>query len=388
MALVPWESTMAKYDVNRMGDSTRVNKVDDQHNQCEEDSQDIFGIPDNTPITAYVFGRNPQNPGAKPIQPDGSIRGVPVLASNGPQAAPENAVGFKWDDGSTAKLLVFVNSELQIYKDSDYPNGAWTRVASVETPGTGKLVNLTDYVGPEDLSLEVGKLLKVVPDGGGGFGFGLADPIGGAGVTTFIELTDGPLAYGNPGDMLVTNNFATGVVWAPPPVVAAPLILFARAQTVDGWGETNNWLPIWRWELLDPEGSGYVETNEATYLGQDVPNARVNAFFINLPPGPYECSMWYTTEEGIETTQGVRQWRMQGSSCFGPAIAGVSHRATVGFDEDGIPRAIDGAKYLGTRMFLVGVTTTDLKIEVLQDSGGRLGTSDEVTFYCVIRRIQ
>ena len=49
---------------------------------------------------------------------------------------------------------------------------------------------------------------------------------------------------------------------------------------------------------------------------------------------------------------------------------------------------IDGAKYMGTRMFLVGTLTTDLEIEVRQNSGARLGTSDEVSFYCVIRKVQ
>lgn len=372
---------MAKLDQNRLQDSTSVNKVDDQHNKTEEDIEEIFGIPDNTPITAYIFGQNPQNPGAKPVQPDGSIRGVPILKSAGVQADPSTAVGFKFDDGAVKKLLVFVSSELKIYKDSDYPNENWELVASVETPGTGKLTTLSDWEGPDDISGETGKLVKCT-----GTGFDLQDPSAGTGVTTFAELTDGPGDYGNAGDLLYSSG--NDVVWGAAPSVSAPLILFADTTSTDGWGNPGNWLNSYGWTLRDPEGSGFVSTDQSTYLGSA--GSIGNIYWKNLPAGPYEVSVFYSTTDGAERIKGTRQWKVSGTDLYGPAVEGVAHRATVGFqDETGAPvAAIDGAKYLGTKLLIVGSTTTDMVIKVLQNSGDKIGSSSELTFYAVIRRIQ
>jgi hypothetical protein len=289
-------------------------------------------------------------------------------------------VGFKFDDGTVAKLLVFVDSELQVFKDDDYPNEDWVKVSSVEVPGTGKLTALTDYNGVTDLSAQSGKLLKC-----DGNGWDLADPTAGVGVTTFTGLTDGPGDYGTAGQILKSTGSA--IDWDDAPSIAAPLVLFLGiSQSSAGWGK-DTWIALWGWALTDPEGSGYVET-DSKYITDDDPVFSPNKFITELPPGPYEVSVWYTTTAGTEKLQGTREWRVSGTSLYGPAVVGVQQRATVGFTSATIPEPIDGAKYLGTRMLLVGTLTTDMVIEVKQTSGSKIGTSTEVGFYAVIRRVQ
>lgn len=384
---------MAKLDINRMGDSTRVNRVDDQHNTMEGDLEEIFGIPDNVEITAHIFGKNPQ--GGKPIQQDGSIRGVPVLKSGGVQSSASTAVGFKFDDGSNKKLLVFVDSELKIYKDDDYPNESWVISANIERPGAGLLTSLADYIGSNPLTVaDVNKLLKVASDGGGGYAFDLVDPQAGTGITTFVELEDGPGGFGNAGDLLATNGAGDELVWTAPPTAATPFVMLAYAQTSDGWGYNGgDWLDAYNWNL--DSGGGFTIDDESTYLGNDeVPDPdQASKFFKNLAPGMYDFSLWYSTEDGGENIAGTREFRLQGTGVSGPAVFGVAQRATVGFYQDPTtlkvtPKAINGNKFLGSRMFIVSITTTNLKVQLKQTSGGKIGSDNDVWFYAVIRRLQ
>lgn len=379
---------MAKLDINRLGNQSKVNRVDNLHNQLEEAIEEIFGIPDNTEITSYVFGVNPEDQG-KPIQTDGSIRGVPVLKSSGPQATPSTAVGFKFDDGTTKKLLAFVDngteSVLLVYKDDDYPNEDWDQVASVEVPGSGKLTQLTDWEGPTTLTgTHNGKLVKCT-----GTGFDLQDPAAGAGVTEFTALSDAPAGgYGVSGQ--VVRSTGAGLEWYTLVGSASPWVLMVSANSIEGWGSTNTWRDMYGWDVEDPEGSGqYVVPvgDESLWLDDDGDDS--DKFFINLEPGAYEISMYYWTADGMDNGFGSRQWRVQGTDLYGPAVVGVSQRAPAGFNENGGIDGIDGAKYLGTRLLIVGTKTTDMKIQAFQDSGVSIGTSagDDCIFYAVIRKV-
>jgi len=373
---------MAKLDQNRMADSTKVNRTDDQHVQLEADLEDIFGIPDDTPITNYIFGSNPENPDGKPVQPDGSIRGVPVLKSASVESDPADAVGLKFDDGTVAKLLVFVNSGLKIYNDDDYPNEDWSLVANIESPGSGKLTGLTDYTGPADISSSIGKLLKVDSSG---TGFDLQDPSAGVGVTTFIQLTDGPGDYGTAGQVLATKSNLTEVEWVDPPSTGASFVMFLSSVATKGWGTSPaSYIDLWNWALNDL-GQGTI-TDESTYLGND--GSESNKYFQALEQGIYEFSLWYVTSDGDERIAGTREWRLQGTNILGPATVGVAQRATVGFGQNSELVPIDGAKFLGTRMFTVNGSTSDLHCEVRQNSGETIGGRNSITFYAVLRRIK
>jgi len=377
---------MAKFDTSRMGDSTVVGRVDNQHNAMEEAVEDVFGIPDNTEITAYIFGENPEATGDRPIQPDGSIRGVPVLKSSGAQSDPASAVGFKWDDGVAKKLLVFVDSLLQLYEDDDYPNESWSLVMNLEEPGSGQLVNLTDYTETAALADRIGYLLKV---NAAGNGFDLQAPSGGTGVTTFIALTDTPVGYGTTGQILAVAAGGTSLEWIDVPTAASPFIMLAEAEAASSWGSSQNWGDVYNWSLIDPGTSGYLITDESTYLANDTaPDPdQANKFFKNLVAGVYEISVWYVTAVGAERVAGIRGFRVFAtSSLYGPAVEGVAHRATVGFNADGTLGAIDGAKFLGSKMFITKITTTDLRVQVFQDSGGSISGTD-LYFYALIRKI-
>lgn len=372
---------MAKFDTSRMGDSTIVKRVDDQHNAVEEAVEEVFGIPDNTEITAYIFGANPEEPEGYPIQPDGSIRGVPVLKSAGVQSDPASAVGFKFDDGTAKKLLVFVDSTLMLYEDTAYPDETWSEVMNLESPGSGQLVNLSDYTETAALADRIGYLLKVNATGDG---FDLQAASGGAGVTTFIELTDTPVGYGTEGQILAVAAGGVTLEWIDVPSVVEPFIMIVSAQTTNGWGSTVNWIDMWNWDIEDPGSSGYLITDDS-YLGND--GSEADKFFVDLVAGVYEFSLWYVTPVGGENVEGIRAFRVQGTGIHGPATEGVSHRATVGFDSVGRATAIDGVKFLGMKTFIATATTTDLKAQVWQDSGSRIGSGDNITFYAMIRKI-
>lgn len=371
---------MGKLDINRMSNSTLVNRVDDQHVDLEGDLEDILGIPDNTEITNYVFGTNPD--GGYPVQADGTIKGVPVLKSAAVVADPANAVGFMFDDGTVKKLLAYVDSELKIYEDDDYPNEDWVLVGSVEIPGAGLLMNCTDL---DTTGIDVGYIITVNATEDG---FELTAPSAGTGITEFIELTDGPGDYGVAGQMLVSDGPVAGTIsWDDVPNFEDPEVYHMSSGWSTGWSTSGGWQTLYNWNEEDPGSLGLCQSG---YMANNIPDGHANEYITGLTQGIYECSVWYSTGEGKENFLGKRRWRLHSTlgDIAGPAASGACDRPTAAVayvDGEYVIDPIDGMKYLGTRMFTVTSTTSDLVVQVQQDSGSRIG--GYVSFYCVIRKV-
>ena len=379
---------MGKLDINRMANSTKLKKVDDVHVDLEGDLEDIFGIPDNTEITTYVFGRNPDGADAKPIQADGSIRGVPVLRAAAPTSSAGDALGFEFDDGTTRKKISFVQGILKIY---EWDGSTWNSVANIEEPGSGLLTSLTDVDITVPLTAaDVGWLVGVNATNDA---FELIDPSVVAGAATYDDLTDtDPLANGSIGDIPVIEAGPT-LGWLTPSVEAGPFVMLLSAiaihpEDAPGWGSSDIWVDAYNWVLNDPGVTGFLVTDDSTYLGND--GSEANKFIKALPDGVYNASLWYYTSGNADNPYGVRSWRIQGSGIAGPALNGVSHRATAAFDRASQIVEVEGAKFLGSRMFTIESTADDLKFQVKQDSGFKIKYPGpaEPMFYAVIQRVK
>ncbi|MCK5481323.1 MAG: hypothetical protein KAJ06_09255 [Gammaproteobacteria bacterium] len=197
---------MAKLDILRMINQTKVKAVDNVSNQFEEDLADILGVPDGQTISAAFFGENLEEdtPGdtSKPVQVDGSIKGLIKFLLAAATADPADSVGLEFVLGDVSKRLCFVDSSIRIYEAS---GSGWVLQTDLEIPGSMTLQGLYNT----NMTLSIGEADKlVVVDSLGEYYVHAVDP-GGSGATEFIALTDTPAGYGAAGQMVVVDEFGT-----------------------------------------------------------------------------------------------------------------------------------------------------------------------------------
>lgn len=272
---------MAKLDVNRMTNSTKLRRVDDAHVELEGDLESIFGIPDNTPITEAIFGQAPD--GGLPVNEDGSISGVIrfIMASDVSTAA--NSVAIEFKDSEEQKRIVFVDSGLKIYKAGA---ADWELVADLEQPGTGQLQSLADV---DDTNFGANKVLAV---NGAGTGFIFVDPASASGITKFHELTDTPAIVGAGYDSAKIGHVAyikstTEIDYkAPPEGLGTP---FVMCLTTPDDGVPISWRLLGR-DWNDVTQWGYETIADGGLLITDTGLIDSDGKFIDLDEGIYTIS--------------------------------------------------------------------------------------------------
>jgi hypothetical protein len=377
---------VGKLDTNRMANSTKLSRVDDAHVALENDLGEIFGIPDNTEIAAPVFGVNPD--GGVPVQPDGSIRGVPKFIAAVPAAAPGNALGFQFEDGTKTKKIAYVESELRIYEQDSA--GVWTQIANLEVPGSGsgKLQNLSDV---DDTGIAAGKVLAVAA---GGTSFELVDPAAGSGKSRFADLSDTPGAYNgtvfDPAKVgyLVYIKDANNLDFvAAPAGLGAPFVMHLRAPTVgsvstlDGSG---TWRDAYEWEYVTYNDDGGFLTDNAALLTNDGGDANK---FITLDSGVYNVQVWWNTDTPLK--YGVREWRIvptTPANADGPAIYGANNPASLYLNSSTCQlEGLQGIQHLGSKQLLVLQDAEPVKFQV-RSTAGNIQTG--LTYFATISKVK
>lgn len=227
---------MAKLDINRMINQTKLKSVDNAHNQLEEDLATILGVPDGQVITASIFGVNPENdtPGdaSKPVQADGSIKGIISFLLAAATADAADSVGLEFDDGTEIKRLCLVDSEIRIYKWDD---PSWVLVTNLEIPGSMTFQGLHDT----SVTLSIGEADKLVAiDSEGSYYVHVAAPAG-TGETTFEGLTDTPVGMGIAGQRVGCDGAALIFENLPAALSTFGVWIVSGTTTVNS-GETNS----------------------------------------------------------------------------------------------------------------------------------------------------
>lgn len=369
---------MAKLDTGRMLNSTRLKKVDDAHRQLEADLEDIFGIPDNDPIDNPIFGTNVEDPSEPPVQPDGSIRGVPTFATSAPQTGASNAPGVQFGDGTYLLKICLEQGKLQLFK-SDDDGATWDVVSNLEDPASGQ--GLFTALSDVDIdTLVADKIVKVQSDGGGGYEFVLADPATVAGRTTFVSLDDTPIdALSSHVNEIVyvASSSALGYT-AFPTGLGEPWLVFLKAQTTENWGSSGLWKQTYNW-IHDPDigsAGGQVITS-GVLINQTADEVRANAY-LSLEVGTYDISFWYYTADSNDK-YGVRMWKVQPASgtgesgspgtCIGPAADGIEHMPTLSWEySTRDPVSINGNKYMGSAKLIV-TSAGNFEFDIRQTNG-------------------
>lgn len=379
---------MAKLDIGRMLDATKVKQVDDQHNQLEEDLEFIFGIEDNVEIEKPIFGEMP-SPNQSSVNADGSIAGTMILKSDGVQSTVDDAVGFEYDDGTVRKKIAYVNSQLVIY-EWDAADAEWDQVASLEQPGTGRLQDCTDV---EIDTMASGKLLQVNDDGDA---FELVDPASVDGINSFLELDEAPGALGTAGQVLAVaaGGLALEFIDAPDGIGDPFVLALTCSQSVSGSSTAD----VPRWFYTDigtfSQCYGWADVYGSTLPGL-VQEATLSAnsgrgnYYITLDAGAYMVQFGYHRTGG--SRYGVRSWRVgaiSGSSIYGPATQGILRPALVRFDstDNTFAAPANATRDLGSALLLVPVDDTKIFIEIQQD--GETTPFNDVTFGLTIYKVK
>jgi hypothetical protein len=363
---------MGKLDISRMQNATRLNKVDDAHVALEGDLEEIFAIPDNTDIDPPIF---------EGVNEKGKISGVVRLYQASASSTPANCIGFQFEDGTEIKRLVFVESKLRLFKWED-PN--WTEISNLESPGSGKIVDLTDVdIEDDEMAEKIGYLLHVNDEGNA---FELVEGASGDGINTFAELTDcfDP-ADKVAGEFVIVNEAADGLTTAEAPDgLGDPYVAWIHAPygtddddvftwDVSGYGEDgsggNPWHPPWQWQnVLGLDPGNFLTQLE---FENNLDPAR-NDLYITLPAGVYDVSVWYECTSPLP--YGVREWRIRSVIEFnanGPATFGASNPAAVVLTAASNPQAKAGFHFLGTRQLFLTLDD-DIWMEIHQTAGAGL----------------
>jgi hypothetical protein len=332
-----------------MSDATKVKQVDNQHAQLEADLEDIFGIPDGTPITSPIFGVNPEDSSKPPIQRDGSIRGVPRFTLVTAVTDAGNSVGLEFEDDTSLKRLCFVNSRIEIHESED-DGETWTRVSNLEDPyGSGLLTALTDVALDALSSTNSGQVLRVTTSAP--YKFELVAPSLAGGRTKFTDLDD----VGIGRDLLASDNGdIIGVVSGKLNLVSAPasigdpwlMELVASSRTPWPRDLTEDaFIQAYQWTYV-PDVSG--QTIQDQNLLSDISVDKLNGF-IELEAGLYEVSVWYNADNIGGT--GIREWKIVASTATigGAASFRGGSPLPIGYDEDGLPILGNYTHFLGTR---------------------------------------
>jgi hypothetical protein len=382
---------MAKLDINRMSNSTKLSRVDNAHVDLEADLETILGVPDNTPITIPVLGKTVD--GSPPVQTDGSLKGVMRFYEGSVTSDVNAAAGFEFTDQTVTKRLVLVSSGLKIYK---LDGTTWTPVADLENPGSGSgLLSALADVDPS-LAPNAGDLLAW--DNVNGWWEAVA-PASGSGRTRFADLDDTPPAAGAaPADPFNTADVGklVGIVSeaslgfvTPPAGIGAPFCMLMNAGTTgDGaghWAGGGKWTDVFVWAFNTYTDDGGFLTDDTSLLTNDGSDANK---FITLTSGLYQISFWYVATGG-QTKWGTRQWRVAGSNSDGPATLGIQQEANLFWQSKDIPNdeqptLLPGIHYLSTAM-LIQYADGTIKFEVAQDSKNPM---TGVTFYAAITKVK
>ena len=391
---------MAKLDVGRMSDATKVKQVDNQHAALELALEDIFGIPDGTEIKPSIFGS---------VNSDGSIGGSPRLTSNGQQSDVDAAVGFEFNDGEKRKKIAYINSVLTI---QEYVDGAWTQIASLEQPGTGTLQACTDVEIP---TMEANKLLQVNGDGDK---FELVDPASVDGISSITELyewepyggqeystvpyksfNDTP-ATGDIGKLLaITGASGIGLVAAPSGVGDPYVIVVASNKSdasTDSVSSTSTWKSTAQGTYLQCYGWADVITGGIPNLVSTAdlsagPDPAKGSYYISLDKGVYNVQFQYYRAGGSE--YGVRSWRIGSSgTVYGPATQGIVRQALIRLTPaaDAFSAPVTSIRDLGSELLFVPADATKIFLEVQQDSNvdSPDGTFKDVIFTLTIYKVK
>ena len=371
---------MGKLDTSRMSNATRIGRVDNSHNELENDLGEIFGIPDNTVISTPIFGTTID--GSKPVNADGSIRGIQRLIMDSASSDVDTSVGIEFYDGTERKRIAFVNSGLKIFREG---SADWEQVSDLEDPasGSGLLAELSDV----DPTL-VMAANKVLGTNSLGTLFELQDPASGVGVNRFVDCTDteaavGPDPFTGLVDKLVYVKSATSLGFTDQPAgLGGPVVMMLRAPGESvGSSDWNNgsWKNMYNWEFQSFDDDGGFLTDDTNLLGIG-PSGEGN-FYIELDAGVYEINYWFTTVD--PTAWGVREWRVQGSNSDGPATYGATQRAKCVFSNAGDLIPEGGLQYLGSKL-LIQLDTDDVYFQCRQTSGRTMsGCSWFVTIHQV-----
>lgn len=379
---------MAKLDVNRMADSTKLSRVDNAHVALEADLETILGVPDNTVITSPIFGVTPD--GSAPVQSDGSLKGVMRFYESGVISDASDASGFEFTDGNKTKRLVMVSSGLKIY---ELVGSAWTVVADLEHPGSGSgtfaaLADVDPSMSPND-----GDLIEWVAASSH---WSSVAPASGSGKTRFADLDDTPAAAnpapGDPfnaadvGKLVYVASTTTLGFQAAPAGVGAPFCMMLKApgSGTSTWGSTTTaWIDVYQWDYESFTDDGGFLTDDPNLLTND--GGKANKF-VSLDAGLYHITLWYTCTN--PTKWGSRQWKISGSNSDGPATYGIQQEANLfwqtGLPPDENPATLPGIHFLGSAM-LIQFADGTIKFQVQQDSGFIMSG---VVFYAVITKVK
>ena len=370
---------MAKLDVGRMSDATKVKQVDNQHAQLEADLEDILGVPDGVSITTPVFGINPEDASAAPVQRDGSIRGVPRFTLASAVSDAYASVGLEFKDDTSLKRLCFVNSRIEIHKSED-DGTTWTRVSNLEDPyGSGLLTALTDVDLPELSAVDSGQILAVTTSSPWKFELVAPSLVGGR--TKFVDLDDvgigRDLLASDNGDIIGVADGKLNLITAPADI-GNPWLMELEAASRRPWGKAtaeDDFTTTFAWEFIeDASGLTIQDDNLLDNISLERPNA-----YITLEQGLYEVSLWYNAP--YTGGAGVREYKVVP---YTASISGAaSYRAASPMPIqyiDGVPYGINGTHHLGTRTLVV-LTTGKVYIAVRQDGSGEI---TDVKWYCSI----
>lgn len=244
-----------------MSDATKVRAVDNAHNQLEVDVSEILGIPLSTEITGCIFGANPD--GGKPIQADGSIRGILKLLLGYVAMGAGDSVGIEFEDDTEKKRIVLTESELKIYR-WDSGEGDWEFISNIGDPGSVKFQSLLDVdvpVGEEfPAPAAAGKFVAV--NAVGDKYTHIVAPAGGS--TTFAGLTDTPEAIPSDVQMLATDGSGSLYFLKPPRSVAPWGAWYQCGSTTLNDNETKILTDItakgtaWGWDTPSIAGKTYL----------------------------------------------------------------------------------------------------------------------------------
>ena len=378
---------MAKLSSGRMSNATRLGKVDDAHNELETDLEAIFGIPDETSISNSVFGGT--------VNSEGSITGVPVMKSDGQQSDPEDAVGFEFDDGSERKRLVLVNSSLEIHR-WDSTSGAWELIANIESPGSGRLQDLSD-VDIVSADMVAGRVLQVNNTADK---FELVEAASVGGISSFTELDDTPSPHTvvpfqafdpeKAGWYVAIDGTGDGITFVEPPTgVGNPVAHWVKDNgSYISWpslSPTADWFIWYRWADAG-NVADLVTAATISNLDTNRPNG-----LITLNPGVYMVGVSFETPSGNK--YGTRGWKVGSSGGWagGPAMQGVIDQAVARLDEGtaGYQGIANPIQDLGSRLLTIGddgsSTPQQIYIQMQQDSGSAIGNA---RVSCWIHRVK
>ena len=369
---------MAKLDVNRMTNSTKLRRVDDAHVELEGDLEAILGIPDNTPIGNPIFGTKPD--GSLPVNEDGTLSGVMKFTMANDVSTAADSVAIQFSDDEETKRIVFVDSGFKIYKSGA---ATWELVADLENPGTGQLQNLADV---DDTNFAANKVLAV---NSLGTKIEFVDPASSSGISNFYELSDTPAQVGlgydsaKIGHVVYVKSTTELDFKAPPEGLGAPFVMCLVAGDPSGNPETwrtNNqaWGDVedWNYESIVDGGQLTVDTGLIDGDGK----------YIDLDEGIYEARFW--THSTTPHKWGSRSWKVEGTYAVGPAADanGVQTSAPLYWNSLSTenPEVLPGLQFMGESTF---VMTADGSVKFRVKLDAHTGVPNTL-FYATIVKVK